>query len=200
MASADVEQTTADIEVKGRDGKPYGLRATGSVIQFDGFLKLYDEGRDDRQRGIEKGKDDKDGEDDDSRRLPPLDRGRPSQGPRHRGQPALHAAAAPLHRGVAGQAHGGTRHRPALDLRLDAWRRWSSATTSASTRSSWCPRTRAGSSRRSSRASSSATSNTTTRPASRRSSTSSPTTSSRGRTCCASSGASSRARSTRPRS
>jgi DNA topoisomerase-1 len=72
MASADVEQTTADIDVTGRDGKAYGFRATGSVIQFDGFLKLYEEGRDDRQRAIDKGKEDKSGEDDDSRRLPPL--------------------------------------------------------------------------------------------------------------------------------
>ncbi len=32
---------------------------------------------------------------------------------------ALHPAAAALHRGDARQAHGGARHRPALDLRLD---------------------------------------------------------------------------------
>ena len=72
MASAEIDQTTAEIEAKGRDGKPYGLRATGSVVTFDGFLKLYEEGRDDRQRGIEKGKDDKSEDEDDSRRLPPL--------------------------------------------------------------------------------------------------------------------------------
>ncbi len=75
MASAEVDQTTVDIEVKGRDGRPYGLRASGSVITFDGFLKLYEEGRDDRQRGIEKGKDDKGDEEDDSRRLPALAKG-----------------------------------------------------------------------------------------------------------------------------
>ncbi len=73
MASADIEQTTAEIEVKGRDGKAYGLRANGSVITFDGFLKVYEEGRDDKYRVIEKGKDD--AEDDDSRRLPPLAQG-----------------------------------------------------------------------------------------------------------------------------
>ena len=44
MASAELEQTTAEIDVTGRDGKAYGLRATGSVVQFDGFLKLYEEG------------------------------------------------------------------------------------------------------------------------------------------------------------
>jgi DNA topoisomerase-1 len=75
MASAEVEQTTAEIEVKGRDNKVYGLRATGSVVQFDGFLKVYDEGRDDRYRVIEKGKDDKSDEDDVARRLPPLNTG-----------------------------------------------------------------------------------------------------------------------------
>lgn len=68
MAPADIEQTTAHIEVPGRDGKTYGLRATGSVIQFDGFLKLYEEGRDDRQGKA----DPAESEDDANRRLPPL--------------------------------------------------------------------------------------------------------------------------------
>ena len=62
MASAELEQTTAEIEVPGRDGKTYGLRATGSVMQFEGFLKLYQESRDDD-------------EDEESRRLPPLAQG-----------------------------------------------------------------------------------------------------------------------------
>jgi DNA topoisomerase I len=61
MASAELEQTTAEIEVKGRDGWAYGLRATGTVVLFDGFLKLYEEGRDE--------------EDEESRRLPPLSQG-----------------------------------------------------------------------------------------------------------------------------
>ena len=47
MASADIERTTVEITAKGRDGLPYGLRATGSVVTFDGFLKLYMEGQDD---------------------------------------------------------------------------------------------------------------------------------------------------------
>ena len=74
MAAADFEQTTAEIEVQGRDGKVYGLRASGSVVTFDGFLKVYEEGRDDRFRYIEKGKDDTEGEDE-SRRLPALAQG-----------------------------------------------------------------------------------------------------------------------------
>ncbi len=60
MSSAELEQTTAEISVDGRDGKAYGVRATGSVIQFEGFLKLYSESRDE------------DPEDDESRLLPPL--------------------------------------------------------------------------------------------------------------------------------
>ncbi|ODR98687.1 DNA topoisomerase I [Methyloceanibacter methanicus] len=46
-ASAEIERTTVDIDVAGSDGKPYGVRATGSVIRFDGFLKIYEEGVDD---------------------------------------------------------------------------------------------------------------------------------------------------------
>ena len=45
--SADIERTTIDIDVKGSDGKAYTARATGSVVRFDGFLKLYEEGVDD---------------------------------------------------------------------------------------------------------------------------------------------------------
>lgn len=46
-ASAEIERTTADIDVAGTDGKAYSVRATGSVIRFDGFLKIYEEGVDD---------------------------------------------------------------------------------------------------------------------------------------------------------
>jgi len=74
MASAELEQTAADIEVKGRDSKTYTLRATGSVVKFDGFLKLYEEGRDERLAAA-KGKDDPDDTEDQSRRLPPLSSG-----------------------------------------------------------------------------------------------------------------------------
>ena len=74
MASAEVEQTTADIEVKGRDGKTYTLRATGSIVQFDGFLKVYEEGRDERLHAA-KGKDDPADDDEMSRRLPALAQG-----------------------------------------------------------------------------------------------------------------------------
>jgi DNA topoisomerase-1 len=76
MASAELEQTTVDIEVPGRDGKAYGLRATGSVVQFDGFMRLYEEGRDDRPAKNGKADTaDAAADEDDSRRLPPLTQG-----------------------------------------------------------------------------------------------------------------------------
>src|SRR5439155_9791701 len=62
MESAELERTTVDLGAPGRDGKHYGFRATGSVIKFDGFLKLYQEGVDDV-------------EDEDSKRLPEMARG-----------------------------------------------------------------------------------------------------------------------------
>ncbi|MFO7476751.1 MAG: type I DNA topoisomerase [Methyloceanibacter sp.] len=46
-SSAEIERTAAEIDVAGKDGKPYGVRATGSVVRFDGFLKIYEEGLDD---------------------------------------------------------------------------------------------------------------------------------------------------------
>jgi len=62
MESAELERTTADLGTDGRDGKHYAFRATGSVVKFDGFLKVYSESLDD-------------GEDEDSRRLPAMSRG-----------------------------------------------------------------------------------------------------------------------------
>ena len=44
MAAARLERTT--VEIASEDGH-VGLRATGQVILFDGFLKVYEEGRDD---------------------------------------------------------------------------------------------------------------------------------------------------------
>jgi DNA topoisomerase I len=46
-SSADIERTTVDIDVTAKDGSAYGVRATGSVVRFDGFLKIYEEGIDD---------------------------------------------------------------------------------------------------------------------------------------------------------
>src|SRR3546814_5623377 len=57
MESARLERTVVDIA--STDGA-IGLRATGSVLQFPGFLALYQEGRDDTA------------DDDEDRRLPSL--------------------------------------------------------------------------------------------------------------------------------
>ncbi len=46
MAEARFDQVGVDIEALDGDVR-YGLRATGQTLQFDGFLKLYREGRDD---------------------------------------------------------------------------------------------------------------------------------------------------------
>lgn len=58
MESAELERTTVDITAKAGT-RTLELRATGQVVKFDGFLALYQEGRDDE-------------EDEDSRRLPAM--------------------------------------------------------------------------------------------------------------------------------
>jgi DNA topoisomerase-1 len=55
MEAARIERTTVDLETA--DGRT-GLRATGQVVLFDGYLAVYEEGRDDA------------GDDEDSARLP----------------------------------------------------------------------------------------------------------------------------------
>ena len=56
MESAELERTTIDVEAR-NGGRVAVLRATGAVIRFDGFLTLYQEGKDDE-------------EDEEGRRLP----------------------------------------------------------------------------------------------------------------------------------
>jgi DNA topoisomerase-1 len=61
MMPAILDQTTIDIKA----GERYLFRATGSVIKFNGFMAVYEEG-----------KDEKDEEDDEaSRKLPPVEQG-----------------------------------------------------------------------------------------------------------------------------
>jgi DNA topoisomerase I len=64
MESAELERTTVDIEAKVA-ARLLELRATGTVIKFDGFLTLYQEGKDD------------DPDDEESRRLPAMAAGEP---------------------------------------------------------------------------------------------------------------------------
>ena len=63
MESARIERTTVDLSTP--DGRT-GLRATGQVILFDGYLKVYEEGRDDP-------------EDEEGGRLPVLNEGAVAQ-------------------------------------------------------------------------------------------------------------------------
>ena len=60
--SAELERTTVDITAKVA-ARLLELRATGTVVKFDGFLALYQEGHDD------------DADDEEARRLPPMSAG-----------------------------------------------------------------------------------------------------------------------------
>jgi DNA topoisomerase I len=50
MASAEIERTTVEITAKGADGRVAGLRATGSVIRFDGFIAAYTDQKEDGEQ------------------------------------------------------------------------------------------------------------------------------------------------------
>ncbi|ASD28100.1 type I DNA topoisomerase [Brevundimonas diminuta] len=65
MESARLDRTTVEIETP--DGQT-GLRATGQVVVFDGFIAAYEEGRDEKQKGAED-------EEDEGGRLPALKEG-----------------------------------------------------------------------------------------------------------------------------
>lgn len=63
MAAARLERTT--VEIGSEDGQ-VGLRATGQVVMFDGFMRVYEEGRDDVA-------------DEDDKRLPQIMQGDPAR-------------------------------------------------------------------------------------------------------------------------
>jgi DNA topoisomerase-1 len=63
MESAELERTTVDVTAS-VGPRRIELRATGQVVKFDGFLTLYQEGKDDE-------------EDEDGKRLPPMKAGDP---------------------------------------------------------------------------------------------------------------------------
>jgi DNA topoisomerase-1 len=46
MMPALYDQTTIDVAAKGNNGVEYLFRATGSVLKFEGYLKVYQEGKD----------------------------------------------------------------------------------------------------------------------------------------------------------
>ena len=53
MMPAVFDQTTIDVAAKGTSGADYIFRATGSVPKFDGFLAVYEEGKDARDEDDE---------------------------------------------------------------------------------------------------------------------------------------------------
>jgi len=53
MTPAVFDQTTIEVTAKGKDGADYLLRASGSVPKFDGFLAVYEEGKDQKDEDDE---------------------------------------------------------------------------------------------------------------------------------------------------
>ncbi len=78
MAAARLERTTVDISSP--DGQ-VELRATGQVILFDGFMKVYTEGRDDLDQGSSEGEND-------DKRLPQIMQG--EEAPKRSIEPSQH--------------------------------------------------------------------------------------------------------------
>ena len=109
MVPAVYDATAFDIECD-----KYLMRATGQVMKFPGFTRVYIERLEEANARNEKTQ----------RRFqrgPARSRrGRNRQAAEHRSEAELHPAAAALLRGHAGQGTGGSRHRTALHLRLDS--------------------------------------------------------------------------------
>jgi DNA topoisomerase-1 len=171
MESARIERTTIDLD--SADGKT-GLRASGQVVLFDGYLKVYEEGRDDA-------------DDEESGRLPQVTQGDEARAltvrtDQHFTEPPPRYSEASLVKKMEELGIG----RPSTYASVLSVLRDRAYVRMEKTR--FIPRTRAGSSPCSSRSSSSSTSNTTSPPTWRRSSTWSRRATSTGRSCCASSG------------
>ena len=104
MADAELEKTTIDITPSER---PEHFTASGEVIKFDGFLKVYLEGNDDDDNG-----------EDESGTLPPLKTGETlTAGNITATERFTLAPRATPNRRLS--KNGGTRHRPSVDLRPD---------------------------------------------------------------------------------
>ena len=98
MVSAELDRTTITIAI---DGRREQFVATGEVVRFDGFLRLYSESTDEEPAEDSEGL------------LPKLSAGDDY------GHAAFHDAAGALQRGVAGQAARRAGHRPPFDLCAD---------------------------------------------------------------------------------
>ena len=89
-----------------KGSESFWFRVTGSVLKFDGFLKVYEESKE--------GKDEEDEEL--KHKLPALEAGPEAHAERTETGAAFHRAAAALQRSVAGEGAGRARHRPAVDV------------------------------------------------------------------------------------
>ena len=110
MESAVLDQVAVDIASEDRQ---VVFRATGSVVAFDGFLRVYREGRDDPETEGRRGHWRRRRRSDAAGRYPR----RTTRSAQNYPRAALHPAAAALHRGKPGEAPGGARHRSAFHLR-----------------------------------------------------------------------------------
>jgi len=185
MEGAELERTTVDIAAKA-GSRVIDLRASGQVVKFDGFLTLYQEGHDEAD------------EDEESRRLPAMAQDemltkQAIEAAQHFTEPPPRFSEAALSSAWKSSASAAPR------LMLRSCKCCRTAAMCASTRSGYCPKTKAASSSASWRVFSSATWNTISRLRSKKSSIAFPTMRSIGRKCCRSSGLASSARSTRSR-
>ena len=108
MMPAVFDQTTVDIDAK-QGSDSYWFRVTGSVMKFDGFLKVYEESKE--------GKDEEDEEL--KHKLPPLEAGPEADAEGSEARAALHRAASALQRSFARQGTRRARDRPPIDVRDD---------------------------------------------------------------------------------
>ena len=111
---ADATGTSAQVRLVGHGHRADGVggrraefAASGKVIEFPGFLRAYVEGEDDPEAELA----------DREVHLPPMAEGDPASAVDLEPGVARHPAAGPLHRGLAGQGHGGARRGAALHLR-----------------------------------------------------------------------------------
>ncbi len=90
-----------------RPARTRSSRPSGTVITFPGFLKAYEEGRDDPS------------EQDEERRLPQLQVGQAVEALDARGRRPRDEPSCALHRGEPREGARGQGHRPSVDVRVD---------------------------------------------------------------------------------
>ena len=107
---ADGAQGARDDDDRAGRRRRTSCARSATKVLFDGFARVYTEGRDDDARGRRRG---------DRRGCRRSAEATTTVGRRGHPDPALHRAAAALHRGDADQGARGARHRPAVDVRGD---------------------------------------------------------------------------------